>query len=55
VEAREARKYGLIYRVISLFRAISRGLRRQPVPESITIEIVSAPDPASRSDGSSAR
>jgi uncharacterized protein len=43
VNALEARKYGLIYRAIGLFRAISRALRRQPVSESVTIEIAPAP------------
>jgi PPOX class probable F420-dependent enzyme len=55
VEALEARKYGLIYRLIGLFRAISRGVRRQPMPESVTIEIVPPPAPAGRPDGPSAR
>ena len=55
VEALEARKYGLIYRVISLIRALIRVLRRQPVPESVTIEIVPAPAPASGPEGPSAR
>jgi hypothetical protein len=55
VKALEVRKYGLIYRVIGLFRAISRGLRRRPTPESVTIEIVPAPAPARRPDGPSAR
>jgi uncharacterized protein len=55
VEALEARKYGLIYRVIGLFRAISRGLRRRPTPESVTIEIVPTLAPAGRPDGLSAQ
>jgi hypothetical protein len=40
VEALEARKYGLVYRAIALFRTLSRRLRRQPAPESVTIKIV---------------
>ena len=55
VEALEARKYGLIYRLIGLFRAISRGLKRQPTPESVTIEIVPAPAPADRPEGAIVR
>jgi uncharacterized protein len=55
VEALEARKYGLIYRVIGLFRALGRGLRRRPTRESVSIEIVLAPASASRPDGPSAR
>ena len=45
VEELEARKYGLMYRLIRLFRVVSRTLRRQPAPESVTIEIVSASRP----------
>lgn len=48
VEALEARKYGLMYRVFRLYGAISRRLRRQPKPESVTIEIVLGPAPADR-------
>lgn len=40
VEELEARKYGLMYRLIHVFGVLSRTLRRQPVPESVTIEIV---------------
>jgi len=39
VEALEARKYGLTYRLIGAFRAIARRVRRQPAPEAVTIEI----------------
>jgi len=39
VEALEARKYGLTYRLIGTFRAIARRLRREAPPESVTIEI----------------
>ena len=39
VEALEARKYGLTYRLIGAFRAIARRLRREPGPESVTLEI----------------
>jgi len=42
VEELEARKYGLMYRVIHLFGVLSRTLRRQPVPQSVTIEILPA-------------
>jgi PPOX class probable F420-dependent enzyme len=39
-----ARKYRLAYRLIRGFGAVSRTLRRKPEPESVTIEIVPAPD-----------
>jgi PPOX class probable F420-dependent enzyme len=39
VEELEARKYGVMYRAVRVFSAIGRALRRQPVPESVTIEI----------------
>jgi PPOX class probable F420-dependent enzyme len=45
VEELEARKYGLTYRVVRLFNEISRRLRRRPVPESVTIEIVPSSGP----------
>jgi PPOX class probable F420-dependent enzyme len=48
VDALETRKYGLMYRVFRLFGAISRRLRRRPPSESVTIEIVPGPAPASR-------
>ena len=41
VEALEARKYGLIYRLISLFREDSAAVCDAGRPESVTIEIVS--------------
>lgn len=52
VQALEARKYGLMYRVTHLVNAINRGLRRKPTPEAVTIEITPAPV---RSNGSAAR
>jgi uncharacterized protein len=55
VDTLEAHKYGLVYRTIGLFRAISRALRRRPTPESVTIEIVPTPAPAGRPDRLSAR
>ena len=39
VEALEARKHGLMYRMVRLLTAINRALRRRPAPESVTIEI----------------
>ena len=42
VEELEARKYGLMYRLIHLLGVVSRTLRRQPVPDSVTIEILPA-------------
>jgi hypothetical protein len=48
VEELEARKYGLMYRLIRLFSALSRRLRRQPAPEAVTIEILPAAFTASR-------
>jgi PPOX class probable F420-dependent enzyme len=45
VEELEARKYGLMYRLIRLFGVLSRMLRRQPVSESVTIEIGLAGEP----------
>jgi hypothetical protein len=44
VEALEARKYGLVYRVIRLSKEISHRLRRQPAPEEVTIEIIPSPE-----------
>lgn len=48
VQALEARKYGLLYRAIRLFGGIKRAVRRQPAPDSVTIEIVA---PGARSSG----
>jgi PPOX class probable F420-dependent enzyme len=48
VEALEARKYGLMYRVVRLVTGLVRSVRRQPAPESVTIAI--APVPAARKD-----
>ena len=45
VEQLEARKYGLMYRLVHFFGLLGRMLRRRPVPESITIEIVPASRP----------
>ena len=45
VEALEARKYGLMYRLVRVLTSITRALRRQPTPESVTIAIVPAPRP----------
>jgi uncharacterized protein len=42
VEELEARKYGLMYRLIHLFGLLNRTLRRRPAPASVTIEIVPA-------------
>lgn len=42
VEELEARKYGLKYRLVHLSGVLNRTLRRQPAPESVTIEIVPA-------------
>lgn len=39
VQALEARKYRLVYRVIRLFKGVSHHLRRQPAPQEVTIEI----------------
>ena len=44
VKALEARKYGLVYRVIRLSKEISHRLRRQPAPEEVTIEIIPSPE-----------
>ena len=48
VQELEARKYGLMYRLVRLFSAINRRLRRQPTPESVTIEITPAPTASTR-------
>jgi uncharacterized protein len=42
VEELEVRKYGLTYRLIHVLGVLNRALRRQPVPDSVTIEIVPA-------------
>jgi PPOX class probable F420-dependent enzyme len=43
VEALEARKYGLMYRVVRLVTGVARAVRRQPTPESVTIAIAPVP------------
>ena len=43
VQALEARKYGLVYRLLRRFNAMNRRLRRKPEPESVTIAVVPAP------------
>jgi PPOX class probable F420-dependent enzyme len=40
VKALEASKYGLVYRLIRLFKETSHRLRRQPPPQEVTIEII---------------
>jgi PPOX class probable F420-dependent enzyme len=47
VQELEARKYGLLYRVIRSLTAMNRRLRRKPEVESVTIAIVpTSADPA---------
>ena len=43
VEALEARKYGLMYRLTRRFTAAMRWLRRKPAEESVTIAVTPAP------------
>ena len=43
VQALEARKYGLVYRLFRRFNALNRRLRRKPDEESVTIAVVPAP------------
>jgi uncharacterized protein len=40
VQALEAGKYGFVYRMSRLFKAVNHRLRRRPAPEEVTIEIV---------------
>jgi PPOX class probable F420-dependent enzyme len=35
------RKYGLTYRLVRMFNALIRWIRRRPAPESVTLEITS--------------
>ncbi len=43
VQALEARKYGLVYRLFRRFNAMNRRLRRKPDEESVTIAVVPPP------------
>jgi hypothetical protein len=43
VQALEAQKYGLMYRVVRLITSTARTVRRQPEPESVTISIAPLP------------
>lgn len=43
VQALEARKYGLVYRLFRRFNAMNRRLRRKPDEQSVTIAVVPAP------------
>ncbi len=45
VQALETRKYGFVFRMTRLFKAVSHTLRRRPAPEEVTIEIAPPPAP----------
>jgi PPOX class probable F420-dependent enzyme len=55
VQALEARKYGLVYRMTRLFKGISHRLGSQPALQEVTIEIVPVPAPADRPSPPGAR